>query len=829
MIDFQNTLKMMRTKFNNLVAGLMAILIITTINHLAAQNTYSIDISQVKTEVKRGHLDLGGKNLLGDSIGVNSFYIERNGKPIIPVIGEFHYCRYPNAYWDEELKKMKAGGISVVATYVFWNLHEFKEGEFYWENYLNLRHFVELCKNNQLDVIVRIGPFTHGEMRNGGLPDWLYGRPIEVRSNDPAYLFYTQRLYQQIGKQLTGLMFNDGGPVIGIQLENEYQHSAAPWAFTYTDAPKERTVARRDNKITLDGVGVNIQGNEFADLGRDHIKNLKELAKRAGLIVPIYTATGWGYATIVENGSVPVMAGYAFPFWVDKATPSPFYLFKNIHSTPDYSPVSYKTEDYPSLAAELGTGMCVTYSRRPRVPGESFLPLMVRTIGSGSNGLGYYMYHGGTTPSVGNFFLSEGAGLNLKSYDYQAPIREFGNPGTGFFGLKIINSFLKNYGDVLAPMVPVIPETNATITPSDTSTLRYSVRSDGKKGFIFMHNYQDHLKTAVLKDLKVEVKTANGTVVIPEKGTFTLKSEASAIFPIQVAFGDVTFRYATVQPLSFFTNNGMNYHVFISLEGIAPEVVIEGKAKVRVIGATVSTRNGNTVITGTTCNNFEFAINKTRYLVIPFDKAKNSYIVGKSGNQNLVISEGLVLENNVSLELISYGKESSTIEVYPKSNKISSAEAKVLLTKGTDKLFSTWSVSVDKITPDIKLTQTDDRHFLLNAKNLDVSKISDVFLKFDYRGDRGICMMNGELLTDNLYTSEPWTIGLKRYASVLKEKEMYFYFIPMRKDAPYLSYLDKEVVPDFGDKKEFLEIKTPEIIPEYRIRFNLDYCSKSIK
>ena len=442
---------------------------------------------------------------------------------------------------------------------------------------------------------------------------------------------------------------------------------------------------------------------------------------------------------------------------------------------------------------------------------------MVRTIGSGSNGLGYYMYHGGTTPSVGNFFLSEGSGLNHKSYDYQAPIREFGNPGTGFFGLKLINHFLKYYGDIVAPLYPVIPETNAKITASDTSTLRYSVRSDGKKSFLFMHNYQDHLKTADLKDLKVEVKTTTETIAIPEKGTFSLKSGASAIFPMQVSFGDVTFRYATVQPLSYFNNNGITYHVFFSIEGITPEIVFEGKAKVRAIGATVSTRNGNTVITGTTGNNFEIAINKTRYLVIPFNKAQNSYVVGKPGNQKLVITDGLVLENNDSLELISYGKELSTIEVYPKYKEISSSKAKILLTKGTDNLFSTWSVSVDKVIPDIKLTQTDDRHFVLNAKNLDLSKIGDVFLKFDYRGDRGICMMNGELVTDNHYTSEPWTIGLKRYASQLKEKEMYFYFIPMRKDAPYLSYLDKKVVPDFGDKKEFLEIKQPEISTEYRV------------
>ena len=137
------------------------------------------------------------------------------------------------------------------------------------------------------------------------------------------------KLYQEIGKQLNGLMLKDGGPVIGVQIENEYQHSAAPWGFTYQDAPRENTVARRDKDITQIGVGINQQGNEFANVGSDHMKTLKQLAINAGLIAPIYTATGWGYASIIEKGSIPVMAGYAFPFWEESIKPSPFYLFKD--------------------------------------------------------------------------------------------------------------------------------------------------------------------------------------------------------------------------------------------------------------------------------------------------------------------------------------------------------------------------------------------------------------------------------------------------------------------------------------------------------------------
>ncbi|MDR6845776.1 beta-galactosidase [Flavobacterium granuli] len=788
---------------------------------LSAQNTYRIDVSGTAYEVKRGHLDLGAKGLGDESIGVNNFYLERNGKPFIPVIGEFHYSRYPSQYWDQEIKKMKSGGITVIATYVFWNMHEPKEGVFNWSDDFNLRRFVQLCKENKIDLIVRIGPFAHGEIRNGGLPDWLYGRPFEVRSNDSEFLKHTENLYNEIGKQLQGLYYKDGGPIIGIQIENEYQHSAAPWAITYSGAEREYTSARRDRKITQVGVGVNDSGNEFKDYGQTYMKGLKTMAKKAGMDVPLYTATGWGFATIINNGSIPVMAGYAYPFWEDKIKPSPFYLFKDIHKSPDYAPVSYVTEDYPSIAAELGTGMSVLYSRRPRVPGESFLPMMVRTIGSGSNGLGYYMYHGGTTPSNGFYMYSEGFGLSNKSYDYQSPIREFGNTGKGFYELRLMNNFLHFFGEKLAPLYPEIPQTNAQIASSDTSTLRYSVRSDGKRGFLFMHNYQDHVQTKDLKNLQINVTPLGGNIQFPNTGTFTLKSGASAVFPFNMEFGGVEFKSAMVQPLLKFVNKGRNYYVFFSVDGIKPELVLKGNVKTEVKGAKSVFSEENTVISGENGTSFEFTAGESTFLIIPFDKALHTTLSGELGQQYAVISKALVLENGNKLDMISTGTESWQLETYPKAASVTSAEAKISPLKNNDKIFASWNISTTKIVPQLKITQFDDRHFILDAKDLDLSKLNDVFIKFDYRGDRGVCMLNGEIATDNLYTSEAWQLGLKRYQSALKQNEMYFYFMPMQKDAPYLEYLDKNVVPDFLQAKEFLEIKTPEIIPEYKVSVEL--------
>lgn len=794
--------------------------LLTAVSILNSQNVYNIDVSSSTTKIIHGHLDLGGSNPKGDTISVNSFYIERNGKPFIPVIGEFHYSRYPYKYWDEQLKKMKAGGITIVATYVFWNLHEFKEGQFSWTDDLNLRRFVELCGKNGMEVIVRVGPFAHGEMRNGGFPDWLYGRPIEVRTNDPAYLFYANRFYQEIGKQLKGLMFKDGGPIIGTQIENEYQHSAAPWGFGYMDAPRERTVGRRDVKITQDGVGINTEGNEFANVGRDHIKTLKELAIKAGLITPIYTATGWGRATIVEKGSIPVMAGYAYPFWSAGNSPSPFYLYKNIHKNPDYSPVSYDVNLYPSMAAELGTGMAVIYSRRPRVPGESFLPMMVRTVGSGTNGLGYYMYHGGTTPSIGNFFISEGWGLNHKSYDYQAPIGEFGRTSSGFYGLKFINYFLRDFGQDLAPLYPVLPEGSDTIKANNFNALRFAVRSDGEKGYLFMHNFQDHLEAKTLDGLKIDIKTKSGNVRFPADGTFTLYAGSSAIFPINMVYDGVNVRQATVQPFSRFENDGKSFNVFISIDGILPEMVLKGKLKITGKGFRTRISGDNTIVTFRQKQVCEIQVNGQNFLILPFEVAQNAYIIGDT-NRFLVISNALVLDDNTKLTLITTRHDSVELNVYPSVEKINISTGTELKVRALHKSMSAWKIVLNEVKPDFELIQTDDRHFVLRAPNIDWTKINDVFITFDYRGDRALCMMNGELQTDDLYTSKPWTIGLKRYADALKLHEMYFHFIPMAKDAPYLSYLDKNVIPNFGNRREFLEIKKPTTEVEYKFEVEL--------
>ena len=101
-------------------------------------------------------------NPQGTTFEVDSKGFVVGGKHVLPVMGEIHYARVPAKDWRREIRKMKAGGITIVATYVFWIHHESEEGHWNWAGNMNLREFLEVCKSENMPVVLRIGPFCHG-------------------------------------------------------------------------------------------------------------------------------------------------------------------------------------------------------------------------------------------------------------------------------------------------------------------------------------------------------------------------------------------------------------------------------------------------------------------------------------------------------------------------------------------------------------------------------------------------------------------------------------------------------------------------------------------
>jgi len=809
---------------------LTALLVLTAaVAHpcIAQNQTYTIDVSKASIKIKN-ELKLGGRAKNGDQISVNNYYISRNNKAIIPITGEFHFSRYPEQYWEESIKKMKAGGINMIATYVFWNIHEEEEGKFDFSGDKNLRKFISLCAKNDILAIVRIGPFCHGEIRNGGLPDWILSKPFSIRSNDPGYLHYAEVLYNQIGKQLKGLYYKDGGPIIGIQIENEYQHSAAPWGLTYPGQPYDFTAAEQDQAATHEGVSVADENNPFADAGNKHMKILKSLAQGAGMDVPIYTVTGWGNAAVIPNESLPVTAGYAYPTWVPKAELSPFYLYKNLHQSPDYSPVRYVPTDYPAFAAELGSGIMNTYTRRPLVPANSMDALINRCLGGGANGIGYYMYHGGSTPTGNHYFFSDEAyGAPKISYDFQAPIGEYGQVKPSFHRLKLLHFFINDFADLLAPMVTTLPANNAEIKPNNLSTLRFAVRSANGSGFLFLNNFQDNIPNTDKKGISIRIKTDKNELRIPFTGTFNLKAEENAIFPFQLSINGTILSYATAQLLLKGDDPQHPYYVFFSPDGVVPEFsFISNSLKVSSISnATINTTKQRVLVRCASAGPAEFSISNgnqtTRILLVDKKTATEAYEVMLNGKKTVVFSNALILpeqsgtpqQNSITV----LGESTYNLKVYPKIAAKPSISSGKLSAIASDPIFASYQAELPNISLSPDYSSANSRKLAVKLPEQLPAGLNDIFLDINYTADTGMGFLNGELVTDHLFRGTPWEIGLKRFAGRNSTKEMSFYFRPITKDAVYLPDLDPQLATKIR--------KSAPIVKVDKVSYRLEYQS----
>src|ERR1700731_543777 len=164
-------------------------------SRIAGADTHTVTVGTPKPPVTEGFKMGEARRPDGATLTLDSSSLLPNGKPWTPVMGEFHYTRYPENEWREELLKMKAGGIDIVSTYVFWIHHEEIEGQFDWSGSRNLRRFIQLCQEVDLKVFVRCGPWDHGEVRNGGIPDWVLQKGWKIRSNDTNYLNAAKILY----------------------------------------------------------------------------------------------------------------------------------------------------------------------------------------------------------------------------------------------------------------------------------------------------------------------------------------------------------------------------------------------------------------------------------------------------------------------------------------------------------------------------------------------------------------------------------------------------------------------------------------------------------
>jgi hypothetical protein len=734
---------------------------------------FFIDLTDNKKDIFSGHINFGGVNPQGDKISFTNYYMELNGEPFFGISGEFHFSRYNEMFWEDEIIKMKMCGINIVSTYIFWIHHEEEQGVFDWSGNRDLRHFIELCGKHGLYVIIRIGPFCHGECRNGGLPDWLFGRPFEIRSNDQEYLYYVRRLYNEIGRQVKGLLYKDGGPIIATQLENEYMHSAAPWELT---------------------TGIS---NEWVPGGRDgdaHMKKLKELAIEAGIDTPIYTCTAWGEAAAPVDEMLPLWGGYAFWPWifygdVKEHPVTAEYIFRDYHNSakpkcynfePKYDPGSY-----PYACCEMGGGMNVSYKYRFVVPAESVPAMSIIKTAGGCNFIGYYMFHGGLNPKgKKNTYLNEHSTPKI-SYDFQAPLGEFGQIRQSYKELKLQHYFYKDFEKELCPMKTVLPRDTDNMEPRDLNELRYAVRINGESGFVFINNYQDHVELKEQTGFSIQLKLESEKIRIPESGTISLGKGASCILPFNLDMGGVFLKYSTAQLITVSEFNNEMYYFFFVPDGMAGEYCFaEEVSNLQVDNGYIENIRNKVLIhikeNCTSIINFTAPNGqKINICTIKKEEAANLWKAKVWGRDRIIITDAYVLAADEVMKLECCGMDNVTLSVFP-GCEIPSVNGAEIINKNTEGIFTKYELKILKPGLDLEIMKVQKNKAIIKVSQELFSGVKEVMLRIKYTGDIGYAFIDGELMHDDFCNGTPWEIGLKQFEKKTLESGMYIYISPIK-------------------------------------------------
>ncbi|MFS2138725.1 beta-galactosidase [Duganella sp. Dugasp56] len=817
-------------------AGLLLGVLAASMAGVANGDTLSIDASAPTPAPRAAALRMGSAVAPnGDKLGANARYLTRNGAPWLPVMGEFHYSRTPASQWEAELRKMKAAGVDIVSSYVMWNHHEEIAGKFDWKGERDLRRFVQLAGKDGLDVVVRVGPWAHAEVRFGGVPDWVVNA-MPTRSSDPQYMALVEKLYAQIGAQLKGQLWKDGGHVIGIQLENEYN---------------------------IDGPGK----------GAAHIAALKQLALKAGMDVPYYTVTGWD-GTIYPSGEVtPVFGGYPDEPWgisTAELPPKETYAFRFDTrvsgdlgaQTAAHAPGTAETDKdvTPFLGAEYGAGLPFMYRRRTVVSADDIASMLPVQLGSGLNMMGYYMFHGGRNPmGLGGTSMEESTlsgGYNdttMISYDFQAPLGPDGQQRKVLEKLRPFHLFLHDFGSRLAPMTVRKPDA-APATPDDLKTARFAVRSEGDRGFLFVNNHVRQYPMAAQQATQFSVKLPGQRITLPGKPV-DIADGAYFIWPLNLDLDGVNLVYATAQPLALLDQGKAGLvAVFAAGAGIPVELAFDASLapQIKAGGAQVAMSEGRALVSGVQPG-VGAALTVQRsgkrpltVVVLTPEQSQQLSVADLAGQRRLILSAQQTWVGDGALQMRSAGGNKFRFAVYPPLSAQPKASAgnsgTTLRAAGNDGIFQAFEAELP--VRDLKATVTQTRaaqeaaaivigggakaamqpapeNFKAAASwRIDVPRellrgLDDALLQIDFVGDIGRLYSGTRLLDDWYYSGYPWQFGL-RQAGALLDQPLTVSVLPLRADAPI--YLPKEARPNFAGQTQMATVRSVSVIPVYQLR-----------
>ena len=341
------------------------------------------------TLVKAGHFTVGDKHFL------------LNGEPFVVKAAEIHYPRIPQPYWEHRIKMCKALGMNTVCIYVFWNIHEQREGQFDFTGNNDVAAFCRLAQKNGMYVIVRPGPYVCAEWEMGGLPWWLLKKKdIRLREQDPYFMERVKIFEQKVGEQLAPLTIQNGGPIIMVQVENEYGSYGEnkPYVSEIRDCLR------------------GIYGQELALFQCDWASNFE----KNGLDDLVWTMNFGTGANIDQQ-------------------------FRRLGEL---------RPDAPKMCSEFWSGWFDKWGAQHETrPAKDMVDGMDEMLSKGIS-FSLYMTHGGTSFGHWAGANSPGFAPDVTSYDYDAPINEQGLPTSKFWELR---TMMQKYAEGKLPAVPKAP------------------------------------------------------------------------------------------------------------------------------------------------------------------------------------------------------------------------------------------------------------------------------------------------------------------------------------------------------------------------------------